>query len=610
LRPLSSSESAKLAEALGAEQDSRERIIEAAEGNPLFVEQMTAMLVEDGELDAMPATIQALLAARLDRLAGIERGVIECAAVAGKEFWRDAVVALCSEEARQQISSILMSLVRKELIRPERSSSRPDDAFRFAHVLIRDAAYAGIPRETRSVLHERFANWLEADSTEPELDELVGYHLEQAYRNREALGPVDEHAKALAERAGELLGRAGRRAYERDDVPAAVKLLDRALALVTGQTPARLELIRQLTSALWSIGEVARAEALLNGLIEMAGAIGDRRYELYGEIQRASRRTLRDPHATWDDTETVAQQAIPLFEELGDDLGLAQAWLLLGMAYGHSSRITDSLDAAERALHHARRGGASREEFRAVDGLCAALRDGPTPVAEAIARVDQMLRDAAGKRPLEANLVSTLAELRAMNGEFDDARRLYREAQAIYSELGLRFAYAGLTEVAGVVELLAGDAFAAERVLREGYEIVADVPTWRTYHLTLLGEALYAQRRFDEARLLLEAAEPPAANSRLDTHISWQTLRAKLLVQANDPEAATALARDAVARATETDEASIQGQAHAALAEVLAAIGSSEAPQAARRAADVFRQKGNIVAAERMDALLSTPVTR
>src|SRR5207244_3585839 len=190
LEPLSGAGSAALVVAVGEERppETRARIAAAAEGNPLFVEQMAAMAAEEGvgEALAVPPSIQALLAARLDRLDAAERAVIERAAVVGRGFWLGAVRDLAPPELRESVGAHLMALVRKELIRPDVSRFDREDAFRFKHVLIRDAAYDGMPKELRAELHERFAGWLEEHTAghATELEEIVGYHLEQAYRLR------------------------------------------------------------------------------------------------------------------------------------------------------------------------------------------------------------------------------------------------------------------------------------------------------------------------------------------------------------------------------------------------------------------------------------------
>jgi predicted ATPase len=165
--------------------EARLRVLEAAEGNPLFLEQMAAMLAENGTDTSeliVPATIHALLGARLDQLEPEERTVIEQASVIGKVFYWGAVTHLCPEGMRSRAGSHLLTLARKDLIGPEHSDIAAEDAFRFRHILIRDAAYQALPKRARSELHEGFADWLEAKA--PEQDEILGYHLEQACRRR------------------------------------------------------------------------------------------------------------------------------------------------------------------------------------------------------------------------------------------------------------------------------------------------------------------------------------------------------------------------------------------------------------------------------------------
>ncbi|MGI8420847.1 MAG: AAA family ATPase, partial [Gaiellaceae bacterium] len=234
LEPLSPAETDQLIEALLDDvvmvADLRGRIREAAEGNPLFVEEMLAMVraSTDGQV-VVPPTIQALLAARLDQLDPSERAVLEHGSVEGKIFHRGAVEALTPDESR--VPTRLMALVRKELVRPNRTQLVGDDAFRFRHLLIRDAAYDGLPKSVRADLHERFATWLEAGGTElVELDEILGYHLEQACRYRFELGTLED--PALAAKARSRLAAGGRRALLRQDLGAAISLLERAATLL------------------------------------------------------------------------------------------------------------------------------------------------------------------------------------------------------------------------------------------------------------------------------------------------------------------------------------------------------------------------------------------
>jgi DNA-binding SARP family transcriptional activator len=224
------------------------KINEAAEGNPLFIEEFLAMLLEDGLVQqsgdewigvtdlttiATPGSIKALLAARLDRLPITEREVLELASVIGKTFTREAVEALVGPDALPDVARRLDSVVRREIIRPDRSSTGTADAYRFRHILIRDAAYAALPKGDRAELHERFADFQEqaAGDRRSEYEEVIGYHLEQATIYRQGLGRNDDRTRGLARRAAQLLGAAGIRAIQRGDALASRRLLERCQAM-------------------------------------------------------------------------------------------------------------------------------------------------------------------------------------------------------------------------------------------------------------------------------------------------------------------------------------------------------------------------------------------
>ena len=196
LAPLNETESMDLIEGLmhdrGIAPAFRDRIVHAAEGNPLFVEQMLAMLGDDPDaaVEAVPASIQALLAARIDRLEPAERAVLQRASVEGRLFHRGAVAELLPSPGPDGLGGVLLALTRKEMVRPDRSLYEGDDGFRFNHMLIRDVAYASMPKELRADLHTQLATWLEAQTGAhlTGLEEIVGYHYERAYLIRVELG--------------------------------------------------------------------------------------------------------------------------------------------------------------------------------------------------------------------------------------------------------------------------------------------------------------------------------------------------------------------------------------------------------------------------------------
>jgi class 3 adenylate cyclase len=241
LEPLSGQDAASLI-GVGVAEELRSRIAAAAGGNPLFIGEMLAMAGEAGDEIAVPPTLKSLLAARLDQLDAAERRVLERGAVEGEVFHRGAVQALAPDET--QVTPRLAALVRRELIRPDRAQFAGEDGFRFRHLLIRDAAYDALPKASRAELHQRFARWLEQRGDDlVELDEILGYHLEQAARYKQELGHPDT---TLAERAGARLAAAGRRARWRGDDRSAAGLLERALEMTR---PSRLDVVLELDFA-------------------------------------------------------------------------------------------------------------------------------------------------------------------------------------------------------------------------------------------------------------------------------------------------------------------------------------------------------------------------
>ena len=609
LEPLSTGESTELLAALDGggilSQELRARVAEVAQGNPLYTEQLVAMLAEEAraglELVALPPTIQALLAARLDRLVHLERHVLERAAVVGKEFWPGAVAALDGDHPA--LGATLLGLVRRDLVEPAVSSIPGEDGFRFRHALIRDVTYAGIPKRTRAELHERFAGWVELRDAG---EELVGYHLEQAYRYRDELGVVDDSVRDLGERAGELLTSAGRRALARDDVPAAVNLLERGVALLPRTSSSRGFVLLDVAIALMRSGAFAAAQGALEEALALSRADGDRRLELRTLIEREFFRIFTNAEASTDEITRIAEQAIPVLEELGDDAGVAKAWHLLSEPPVNACRWGERADALEHALEYARRAGDAREAAFVAATLMQAIQLGPTPAEAAIERAQHFLRESEGDRLLAASILSSLAVLLAMRGEFGEARARWAQAQALWDELGMAHRRAIRAIDASAIELLAGDAAAAERELRTGYRMLEEIgemhvrPTIAAY----LAAVLALEGRSAEAEAFADFAKSHAWEDDIVTQVMWRVARA----QATAGEAAEAelLVREAVELAAPTDFLDLQATAHLALARVLRDAGSPEAAEAAARARAVYELKGNVVGAEWSAQLMET----
>ncbi len=606
LEPLGSAETEILIERLAdLDPQLRARIRDAAEGNPLFIEEMVALAEESGDGDVtVPPTIQALLAARLDQLDVSERGVLERGAVEGRLFHRGAVQALAPEELG--VSDRLTALVRKELVRPDKPQLPGEDAFRFRHLLIRDAAYDALPKATRADLHERFATWLEEHGADlVELDEILGYHLEQAATYRMELGAADEK---LASRASERLATAGRRALNRSDMPAAAHLFERAEGLLLAENSLRLRLLPELGRALIQWGEWNRAAEVLTQAED-----GGRERDL-PEVVADARVALcfirlhTDPHTSHDEVQPELDEAIRTFEELQDDAGLARAVSLSGMVTFWRGQCEEAIPQLERAALHARTAGDWAQEMEALRILSMAALYGPTPASVAIERVEEITGRTQGGPALEVATLRARAELEATQGRFDVARELLDEARGLAEDFGLTMLLAaGVDRSAGEIELLAGDPVAAERVLRPACATLERMGDWGhfTSVVVYLADALLLQGRGDEAAPMVEVGRRWAIDDDVDAQVGLHRVAARLAARAGDLEEAQGLADEAVARAGQTDFLHLAGDAYSDLAEVLELAGKKdEARDALEQALALYERKGNLVMTERTRARL------
>jgi class 3 adenylate cyclase/tetratricopeptide (TPR) repeat protein len=557
LEPLDKNDSKTLVDQLLAGSPRAEalcrRIVETAEGNPLFLEQMLALARESKEEIAIPPTIQALLAERLDRLPPNERAIAEAASVEGRLFHRGTVAALLSDAERDLLAGGLVALVRKELARPDRSEFPGDDGFRFAHMLIRDAAYEAIPKVRRADQHERVALLFESRSSP---GEVVGYHFEQAYSCLVEVGKLGEVTREIGRRGAAALATAGHRASARGDKRAAVKLLSRAVQLVDGDDPRRLDPLLALGTALFESYELPHADAVLSEAIESARALGEHAVEWRALLERCEVRMLTDPEGAAKEARQVAEQAIEGFERMGDELGMSRAWRLLAAVHHMWWSIPDVEEAAEQSLRHARRAGDIRAESESVSWLAVAIANGPTPIPEAIGRLEMFLRwvQAHDDRGLERILVARLGLLYAEAGDFAQGRKMQEQQRHIVENLGLERMLPYLDWNAGLLEFLADDLEQAERLMRCAYDGLLDHGD--KGHLSTvvinLAEVLIEQGRYDEAATFIRESENLGASDDAVTQMIVRSLRARLLARQGDFEHAELLAREAVelARAT------------------------------------------------------------
>ena len=625
LAPLSDDECGELIEHLlgssGLPIEVRDRITTVSEGNPLFVEEMLRMLIDDGllvrgadgwmpvdspEEVSVPPTISALLSARLDRLSGAERALLERAAVSGKTFHRGAILELLPAGDRSGADAHLRSLVRKELVTPERSLLPGDDAYRFRHLLIRDAAYDAIPKHERADLHATFADWLErvAGDRIAEQEAILGYHLEQAHRLRAELG--SDLDPTIAVRAATHLAAAGRESYERGDTAAAVNLLSRALDLAPRESIDRVHIGIDLGRSLAWTGEESRAIEVIEAMNEAASSIGDRALQMHAALALAEFRAWRDP-ATWVAWAPTAERAIEVFERVRDEAGLARAWDLLAWYHVSRNHYAESTSAAQRGLIHARAAGDRALEL-ALLGEMANVVWGPVTVTDALATLEELAKQARGNRSLSGVLCWHRAALMAMRGDFDAARSLYSEGRTITDELGRLTESAFAVQQGWYIEMLARDFRRAEELTRAVVERLVSADSRALLGVTrdMLALAICAQGRFDEAEALaIESERQPMTPEDVLAQNVWRRVRARAHSARGESDEAVRLAREAVALFEGTDALIDHGEASLDLASVLrAARKGEEAGIAARAALALYERKENVVESARARAFL------
>jgi predicted ATPase/class 3 adenylate cyclase len=600
------------------------RLGQACEGNPLFAEELLSMLIDEGLLQRdrggwtlsvagglpVPPTIHALLAARLERLPDDERALLARVSVVGTVFDRDAARELAPASLVSAVERSLTALVRRDLIRPDRSSFVDDEAFRFRHILIRDAAYRSLPKEARAELHERFAGWIEgmAGPRLTELEEIAGYHLEQAHRFLAELGPVDAEAERLAAGASERLESAGRRALLRGDLSATVGLLQRAAALVHGDDARGAALLPDLGAALIAAGRLAEAAEALEDARRAAEAAADEPAAARAHVQRQFLALQRGESAGTEEAVAVVEQTLPVFRRAADEHGWCGALRLRAWGHWIEGQAEAAASAWEEAAVHAGNAGADHERVEILGWIASSLFFGPSHVDEAIRRCEAIRSDVESNIGAVAEVLQPLAGLHAMQGRFDTARELLATSEAAFAELGLTLNSA-VSHHAAMVDLLAGDPGAAERSLRRGYATLEEMGDRALLSTTaaFLGQALLAQDRAEEAERLAAVSAELGAPDDLITQVLWRGVRARSLGGRGELREAEQLARESVALADRTDFVNQRADARSDLGAILRQRGLDEdARVTLDEAIRLYDLKGNTVAVAGVEAALAS----
>jgi class 3 adenylate cyclase/tetratricopeptide (TPR) repeat protein len=615
LEPLSEDETdeliAGLLEGSALKEGLQTRIRRAAGGNPLYLEEMLAFVgrSSNGEEIEIPPTIQALLAARLDQLDPSERHVLERGSVEGEVFHRGAVAALVQDES--SVDGRLVALVRKDLVRPDQAQLAGEDGYRFRHLLIRDAAYEALPKATRADLHERFASWLETRGAAlVELDEIVGYHLEQAFKYRGELGPLTASDRDAGDRAGKLLARAGRRAVERGDREAAANLLERASRLLPENSPEQLLALVDLGRILVEAGDdYAGARVALERALAGSEAVQREDLRARAQIERTLLDQITEQRFEMDEYEELARRAIEVLERAGDEEGLARAWYAVALVDWSRGRWDSLREPLDHAIEHARRAGSRSIEFEAIGFVLGAIIFGTTPVPEGVAAAREILEQ-TDNRELQGWATRVVGTLLGLAGEEETARELLEQAREIFTELGQREALGVLPFSTGVLELRTGHPEAAEREFRAGFELLHGIgERARASSLAaMVAAALIDQGRIDEADEYVAVSREMVAEQDPTGLAVMKMAAARIHAHRGNLEEATRLAADAVEHMEESDELFNVPDMLVWQSEVFELAGrTAEAEAALRKAAHAAARKGSLVderrAKERLAAL-------
>ena len=597
LEPLSPSECEELIDVHGdgIGVATRKRILQAADGNPLFVEEMVALARENDDV-SVPSSVQALLQARLDQLGVAERDVIERGSVEGQIFHRGAVRELSlGTEVEEQLDG----LVRKDLIHPERTTFVGDHAFRFRHLLIRDAAYEALPKETRADLHERFATWLAAHGEElVELDEVLGHHLEQAARYRLELGRPDAEIEGRAARA---LTAAGIRATARDDLPAARNLLGRALQLLPKADPTRPTAIVDYVTSLLEAGNfddaaewIAELEASNDPTVRMKGRIAD--IEL---------RMATNPEATVEEARRVTEEAIAVFTAAKDDSGLVRVWLMRFWIDWLQSRAVPSLAALETAVKLADGCGEHGTASRATAYMLGPLTFGPFTPAEIRQRIEVMR---ARKGAMAAQATTAMeSHLLKLEGRWDEAIELHERANSMLADLGLDLIRLIFRTWLADIDMLRNREAEALATLNEvSAELEAlGESSYRSTVVVTISRCLYLLGELGEAESYAIAGEQLGAAEDVVNFAWGRAVRAQVAADQGRLDEARQLASEALRYALLTDFPGVHASAYRAVAHVAACCGElDEARVAMERVVALFESIGDDVEASLAKKLL------
>src|SRR5215210_2126231 len=537
LEPLAREESEQLAEALLAEHDVsnkvRGRLLDQAEGNPLFVEETVRMLLEEGgdEGDRIPDSLQALISARIDRLPAGEKIILQRGSVIGRVFWAGAIDHLSTEYDADELEDMLDDLMLRDFVtREERSTITGESAYRFKHGLIREVAYGGLSKSGRAEYHTRFAQWLR-ERADKELLEIRAYHLDHATQLYAELDgrPPEE----LARTAAKALEGAGKRALARESNLSARKLLLRSAELEP--TLSRRYLAAR---AAWQLGDLPVVRDEMSVIAEQAAAEGVR------DIQSRALTALSEVAASLDGelgrAGELADAALEVVEA-DDHEGRFRALDRRARVSRWVGRLAEAEGFEQQALEAAQAAGRKDHEASAALQL-AGIHIGRMEEDKAEPLIDHAiaLAEESGSIVARAAAAQSKGGLHRVRREYEAAEGWFTKALELYREAASVSEIAWTSRQLGLLAWETGNTEKAEKLFRESIRLLAPMQErgTRCESQRYLAQLLLVQGRIDEAeKYALAARETVSAEdvtSRATTRIALAQVRA---AQGRDEEA-------------------------------------------------------------------------
>ncbi|MGE2722215.1 BTAD domain-containing putative transcriptional regulator [Mycolicibacterium celeriflavum] len=567
-------------------------------GNPFFLIEALRHVEESGgrwDPSTLPQGVREAVSRRLSRLTAETNKALAAAAVVGSRF----PVTLVEQVVGEDLVDAFDEAGKAGIVIEE-----PGGRYRFNHALVRQSLLAELPSVRRMRLHQRIAVTLEAEpgADDELLAELAHHYFECAWAGNAA-------------KAVEYCRRAADQAMSRVAYEGAADLYDRALHALEeldDELPDRDELQSKLLiahcEALLAAGDVTSAKVAVSQLREVAGDSG--RLGAWGVCFDGELSMLTDPERL-DQIESAVSVAAEQLAALEDAAGEAKAHTVRAGCLARLGRIGDCETALDQALTAARRAHEHSRVNAVLAGAPLAALWGPNPVPRAGGRcldVVRLLRITTGSPLVEATSTRCQAVLDAFRGRAAEGRRLIESARRTLTELGLRHALLEVDQFAGIIELVADDAAAAEPYLRRAYEgfrrMGLDTDTADT--AALLARACLALDRDSEADELCSVSERLAGHGS-KASIAWRSVRAQLLARADAHDRAKEVAEEAVSRAAATDALVDHGDACLALATVLRSAGNTAGMRAAaEQAVTLYERKGAAALTEKARKVLGS----